>query len=149
MTGWLLDTVTVSELRKGDRTDPSVAAWAKAQQPDRFFISTVTIAEIRYGIELKRDDPLFQAELTTWLERDLRSYFAGRILPVDEEIILEWRRMVTRGRAVNHTFAQPDLFLAATAAVHALAVATRNIADFAKAGVLFFSPWTGEGVPAG
>ena len=52
--------------------------------------------------------------------------------------------MVQRGKAVGHTFSQPDLFIAATAAVGGLAVVTRNIADFALAGVPVLNPWTGE-----
>jgi len=57
-------------------------------------------------------------------------------------VILEWRRMVERGRAIKHTFSQPDLFLAATAAQHGLIVATRNVADFEHAGVPVLDPWT-------
>jgi toxin FitB len=67
-----------------------------------------------------------------------------RILEVSEEVSLEWRRMVERGRRIKHTFSQPDLFLAATAALHGLTVATRNVADFAGAGVPVFNPWTQE-----
>jgi predicted nucleic acid-binding protein len=66
------------------------------------------------------------------------------ILDIDEEVILEWRRMVQRGKDVGHTFSQPDLFIAATAVVAGLTVATRNVVDFALAGVPVFNPWTGE-----
>lgn len=135
--------MTVSELRKGSRTDRSVAGWVRELNPQTCFLSVITIAEIRYGIEALQDQS-FQAELVQWLEKDLRSYFTGRILAVDEDVILEWRRMVARGRAANHTFPQPDLFLAATAVVHELAVATRNVTDFALAGVPVFNPWAGE-----
>ena len=101
MNGWLLDTNVVSELRK-TRPAPRVKAWSDAQPPDSLFLSTVTLAEIRYGIECQ-SDPAFRQELESWLDGGLRPWFAQRILPVDEDVILEWRRMVARGRrAVDH-----------------------------------------------
>ena len=141
MTGWLLDTNVVSELRK-KRPDSHVKAWSDAQAADSLFLSSVTLAEIRYGIE-RQPDPAFRHELSMWLDHRLRPWFAGRILPVDEEVILEWRRMVARGRENSITFSQPDLFIAATAYVHALVVCTRNEGDFRQTGVRVFNPWTG------
>ena len=141
MTGWLLDTNVVSELRK-KRPARHVKAWADAQTADSLFLSSITLAEIRYGIE-KQPDPAFRNELTQWLDHQLRPWFAGRILPVDEEVILEWRRMVARGRDQAITFSQPDLFIAATAAVHGLTVCTRNESDFHGTGVPVFNPWLG------
>ncbi len=141
MTGWLLDTNVISELRK-KRPDSPVKAWSDAQAADRLFLSSVTLAEIRYGIE-RQPDPTFRNELTVWLDHRLRPWFAGRILPVDEEVILEWRRMVARGRENSITFSQPDLFVAATAQVHSLVVCTRNEGDFRETGVPLFNPWMG------
>ena len=140
MSGWLLDTNVVSELRK-TRPDPGVKAWSDAQPADSLFLSTVTLAEIRYGIE-RQADTAFREELETWLARRLRPWFADRILPVDEDVILEWRHMVARGKEQAITFSQPDLFIAATARVHALAVCTRNEHDFRLAGVSVLNPWS-------
>ena len=139
MSRWLLDTNVVSELRK---TNPNrrVKAWADAQIPAALFLSTVTLAEIRYGIE-GHPDHRFRAELATWLDQVLRPWFAGRIFAVDEEVILEWRRMVAHGRKQGITFSQPDLFIAATARVHELTICTRDENDFRKAGVAVFNPW--------
>lgn len=139
MRGWLLDTNVVSELRKPS-CDDRVRAWSETQPPESFHLSRVTIAEIRFGIEQARDTR-FRSELSTWLERTLRPWFGARILDIDEETILEWRRMVERGRARRHTFSQPDLFIAATAAIHDLTVATRNTTDFEHAGVRILDPW--------
>ena len=111
MTGWLLDTVVVSELRK-PRCDPRVKKWSETQAPERLFLSRVTLAEIRFGIEQVKDVS-FRGALATWLNRALQPWFAERILDVDEDVLVEWRRMVARGRAINHTFSQPDLFIAA------------------------------------
>ena len=140
MNGWLLDTNVVSELRK-KRPDRRVKAWSDVQVADSLFLSSVTLAEIRYGIE-KQPDPKFRKELATWLDHRLRPWFAGRILPVDEEVILEWRRMVARGREQSITFSQPDLFIAATAQVHSLTVCTRNEGDFLRAAVPVVNPWS-------
>jgi toxin FitB len=104
------------------------------------YLSTVTMAEIRFGIEQLSDEAR-QSTLSAWLDNELRSWFAGRILAVDEEVILEWRRMVARGRSVRHTFSQPDLFIAAIASVHKLCVVTRNVKDFQVAEVSVLDPW--------
>ena len=139
MTGWLLDTNVVSELRK-KRPDTQVKAWSDAQVADSLFLSSITLAEIRYGIE-RQSDPKLRNELASWLDHRLRPWFAGRILPVNEDVILEWRRMAARGRESSITFSQPDLFIAATASVHSLVVCTRNEGDFRNTGVPVFNPW--------
>lgn len=101
------------------------------------------MAEIRHGIG-RAVDPAFRIGLERWVDQELRPWFAGRILPVDEETILRWRLLVERGRARNHTFSQPDLFLAAQAWQHDLVVVTRNLVDFVPAGVAALDPWTGR-----
>jgi len=140
LRGWLLDTNVISELHK-PACNPQVKAWADGQPPEGFFLSTVTLAEIRYGIEQQKN-PAFRNALLTWLDQSLRPWFAGRILEVDEDVILEWRRLVAIGKKKGIVFGQPDLFIAATAKVHGLTVATRNVADFEQAGVDVINPWT-------
>lgn len=140
MRGWLLDTNVVSELRR-DRPNPKVRSWSEARSADSLFLSDVTVAEIRYGIE-SRAPGEFREELNLWLERMLRPWFAGRILSADEDVWLIWRRMVDRGRENGITFSQPDLVIAATAEVHGLVVCTRNERDFVRTGVPVFNPWS-------
>lgn len=147
MRRWLLDTNVISELRK-PRCDPAVKAWADAQAPDTLHLSRVTLAEIRFGIE-HVTDVAFRGALLAWLDDTLRPWFAGRILDIDEDVLLTWRRMVERGRKVNYTFSQPDLFIAATAAVHRLSVVTRNVDDFVRAEVPVFDPWSGRLIEPG
>ena len=142
MNGWLLDTDIVSELRKR-RPDRRVKAWADAQPAHLLFLSSVTLAEIRYGIALQTDLS-FRSELEHWLENHLRPWFADRILPIDEDVILEWRNMVARGKAKGMTFSQPDLFIAATARLHSLTVCTRNSGAFVETGAPVFNPWSGR-----
>jgi toxin FitB len=141
VTGWLLDTNIVSELRRPN-CDAKVKAWAYGENPRNLFLSRVTIAEIRYGIErLPATDP-FRRRLEAWLAHELRPWFSDRLLDVDEDVFLVWRRLVEKGKAMGHTFAQPDLFVAATAVVHDLCVVTRNTGDFLRTGVPVLNPWT-------
>ena len=88
MTGWLLDTTVLSELRR-PRPAPQVAAFVAGQPLDLLFVSTVTLAEIRFGIELVADANR-RAELNAWLTRKLRPMFDERILPVTEDILFTW-----------------------------------------------------------
>lgn len=139
--GWLLDTNVVSELRRGRRCHPGVRAWAEAVSPATCFLSRVTLAEIRFGIE-RATDPAFRAELDAWLRDGVRAWFGERVLEVDENVLLAWRRLAWAGQKANYTYAQPDGLLAATALEHGLGVVTRNTADFARAGVALLDPWS-------
>jgi predicted nucleic acid-binding protein len=103
-------------------------------------ISASSIAEIRFGIELQ-EDVTRRAELNDWLTLTLRPAFAGRILPVTEDILLKWRLLMEDGRKTGHTYSHPDLVLAATALHHGLTVVTRDRSDFDKARVPVFNPW--------
>jgi toxin FitB len=139
VTGYLLDTNVLSELRK-PRPERRVVAFVDAAPMPALYLSEVTIAEIRYGIE-RTADPLKRASIESWLDLTLRPMFQGRVLPAGEEVILRWRLMVEAGRQQGRTYAQPDLFIAATASVHGLAVVTRNGRDFADTGVDIIDPW--------
>lgn len=139
MKGWLPDTNVISQLRKTN-CHPAVKAWSEAQPPQSFYLSTVTLAEIRFGIEQVQDEA-FRQELIEWLNDTLRPWFCDRILKISEDVILIWRQMVEEGRKQGHTFSQPDLFIAATASVHHLCVVTRNVNDFEKAEVPVFNPF--------
>jgi len=136
---YLLDTNVVSELRR-PQPEPHVLNFIAAATLDDLYLSDVTMAEIRFGIERVRD-PLKRAEIASWLDHVLRPMFGQRVLPITEDVILRWRLIVEAGRQRGHTYSQPDLFIAATAAVHGLTVVTRNAADFAGAGVAVLNPW--------
>ncbi len=139
MSGWLLDTNVLSELRR-PRPEPRVLGFLGEQQLDTLFVSRVTFAEIRYGIE-QLDDPGRRAALTDWLVLEARPMFEGRTLEVTEDIILKWRLLVAEGRKIRHTFSEPDLIIAATALHHGLVVVTRDTQDFERAGVTILNPW--------
>lgn len=139
MKGWLLDTNIVSELRKPN-CSPAVKAWSEQQVPQSFYLSTVTLAEIRFGIA-RVDDSVFADELTQWLDNVLRPWFKDRIFGIDEDTIFLWRQLVEQGRKRGYTFSQPDLFISALAAQHDLCVATRNVKDFLESGIAVFNPF--------
>lgn len=140
MKGWLLDTNVISELRKPN-CNLNVKQWADSQLPQSFYLSTVTLAEIRFGIGQLQDRADLRQELTEWLEEVLRPWFTDRILPVDEDVILLWRQLVEAGRKQGYTYSQPDLFIAAIALVHNLCVVTRNVTDFERSGVPVLNPF--------
>ena len=141
MSDWLLDTNILSELRR-PKPEHNVLAFVAAQPLERLFVSAVTFAEIRFGIELL-GDPHRRAELTDWLDHRLRPMFEQRVLAVSEDVMFKWRLLVEEGRKAGHTFAQPDLIIAATALHHGLTVVSRDITDYTRAGVSVFNPWTG------
>ncbi|MBM3654775.1 MAG: type II toxin-antitoxin system VapC family toxin [Alphaproteobacteria bacterium] len=140
MRGWLLDTNVISELRKA-RADAGVTAFVEAQPGDLLYVSAITFGEIRYGIE-QIEDPARRADIEFWLDHTIRPLFAGRVTPVSEEVIVRWKMMVVDGQKRGHTFGQPDLFIAATAALEDLIVVSRDITQFVAAGAPVFDPWT-------
>ena len=140
MSGWLLDTNIVSELRK-PKPEPRVVRFVASRPLDSLFVSDVTFAEIRFGIEQVKD-PARRTELNDWLTHKLRPMFAHRALPIAEDVILKWRLLVEEGRKAGHTYSQPDLLIAATALHHGLTVVTRDADDYRRARVAVFNPWT-------
>ena len=134
---FLLDTNVVSELRKAARCHVRVAAWQAAQKPEACFLGAITLLEIRLGIELARKKDRNMAKgLEAWLEGRVKRSFAGRILAVDEAVgDMCGRLHAERPRSFR------DGLILATAAVHQLAVVTRNVKDFADGGVKVINPW--------
>lgn len=141
MKGYLLDTNILSELRR-PRPQAQVVAFVSRQPLERLFVSAVTFAEIRFGIERIADIEK-RAALHDWLQQQLRPMFENRVLPVSEDVMFKWRLLVEIGRKAGHTFPQPDLIIAATALHHGLTVVTRDIGGYEKAGVPLVNPWQG------
>ena len=146
MTGWLLDTNVLSELRR-PRPDRTVVAFLDAQPLDQLYVSTVSFAEIRFGIEAV-NDARRRAELNEWLTHRLRPLFQQRVLAVTEDIMLTWRLLVEKGRKTGYTFSQPDLIIAATALHHGLTIVSRDTRDYERARAPVHNPWT-DPLPAG
>ena len=142
MSGWLLDTHVISELRR-PRPSARVRTFVAAQPLEALFVSAITFAEIRYGIETV-GDPIRRAELNDWLLHRVRPMFDQRVLEVSEDVMFKWRLLVEEGRKVGHTFSQPDLIIAATALHHGLTVVTRDTGDYQLARVALLNPWVDD-----
>jgi len=137
--GFLLDTNVVSELVKG-RPEKKVVSFVNDTPLESLFISVITLAEIRFGVEIAQNLER-RAMIDDWLRNELRPLFENRVLPVTEDVLVRWRFMVHQGRKRNHTFPEPDLMIAATAAHHGLTVATRDADHFGEMGVPLRNPW--------
>ncbi len=136
---FLLDTVTLSEGGKR-RPNPAVVAWYDSVEDADLYISVLTIGEIRRGIAVtRRHDPGYANRLTLWLAVQ-RTSLADRVLPVDEKVAECWG-----GLNPSEPLPTIDGLLAATAIIHGLTVATRNVRDFERAGVPLVNPWNWRG----
>lgn len=132
---FLLDTNTLAELRK-PRAHPRVIAWFDSVEGSQLHLSVLVVGEINQGVaRLARRDPRQAAVYDAWLGR-LRREFADRVLPVTEEIALEWGRL-----NAGDPLPVVDGLLAATASVHRLTLVTRNVGDFARTGVAVLNPF--------
>lgn len=134
---FLLDTNVISELRRPEKADAKVAAWAAATPVSTTFLSVITILEIELGalaVE-RRDKPQGRA-LRVWIDERILPRFEGRILPVDTAVALRWA-----GLHVPDPRAERDALIAATALVHGLTIVTRNVADFAPTKARLLNPW--------
>lgn len=138
---YLLDTNVLSELRRRDRTDPKVAAWADSVHPADLFLSAITVLEIEAGaLLIARRDAAQGAMLRSWIDDKVLPAFEGRILPVDTAVARRCAHL-----HVPDPRAERDALIAATALVHRLTVATRNTADFEPTGADLLDPWSWSG----
>jgi predicted nucleic acid-binding protein len=140
-SGYLLDTNVVSELMK-PRPNTRVAAWIDSTPEELAHLSVITIGEIRKGIDLLDEDQPRRALLQTWLDRDLRLRFAGRLLPFDDGVAERWGQLEAVAKRQRLTLPTIDAQLAATALHHGLTFVTRNTGDIRPTGVPVFNPWS-------
>jgi len=117
-----------------------VVAFVAEQPLDLLHVSTVTLAEIRFGIELVTEANR-RAELNAWLTHKVRPLFSQRVLDVSEDVLFKWRLLVEEGRKSGHTYSQPDLFIAATALHYGMTVVSRDTSEYERAGAPVFNPW--------
>jgi predicted nucleic acid-binding protein len=137
---YLLDTNVVSEPTK-PRPNSGLLAWLGSVIEESTFISTVTISELRYGIE-RLPAGARRTHLDDWLTNSLLARFEGRILPVDVEVADTSGRINARADFLGHPMEARDIFIAATAEVHHLSIVTRNVADFQPVLKSLLSPWS-------
>ena len=135
----VLDTNVVSELF-GAEPDPRVEAWLAAQNGPEVFLTSVTEAELRYGVEVLPSGRRRTA-LAKVVEDMLLDDFAGRILPFDSLAASAYARIAAGRRAAGRPISQFDCQIAAIVQVHGAAVATRNANDFSGCGIEVIDPW--------
>jgi len=134
---YILDTNVVSELRKAKKANQNVTKWAQPLPSTTIYISVISILELEIGVLLiERRDKEQAAILRTWMGRHVLPTFSGRVLAIDTAVA---QRCATLH--VPNPRSDRDALIAATALVHGLTVATRNVADFAGMGVGVVNPW--------
>jgi toxin FitB len=137
---FLLDTNVISEWTK-PRPNGGVVQWLSDAEEDRLFLSVVTIAELRHGVE-RLPAGARRARLGIWVSEAVPARFEGRVLPIEIEIATAWGRMMARARLRGRVLSIMDGFMAATAQRHDMTLVTRNVADFEALDVRLLSPWT-------
>jgi toxin FitB len=136
---FLLDTNAVSEWVK-PRPNPGLISWMESVDEDRTFISVISLAEIRYGIE-RLPVGHRRRRLDEWLHRELPLRFESRTLPIDDAVADAWGKTVSRSEAAGRPIGTMDGFLAATAETYDLTLVTRNVSDFPLVKKIL-NPWT-------
>ena len=136
---FLLDTNAVSEWVK-PRPNPGLIRWMEAADEDRVFLSVISLAELRYGVE-RMAAGARRNRLEAWLLHELPLRFEGRILLVDHKVAEIWGRTVSRCEALGRPMGAMDAFLSATAEMHRLTLVTRNVAHFPLLKAVL-NPWT-------
>jgi predicted nucleic acid-binding protein len=136
---FLLDTNVVSEWAK-PHPNAGVVAWLAEADEDRIFVSIVTLAELRYGIE-RMSAGQRRRRLDQWLRDELPLRFEGRVLPVDAAVADGWGHVLAQSETVGRPISAVDAFIAATVRVHGLALVTRNTSDFESTVRSIINPW--------
>ena len=137
---FVLDTNIVSELRRPEKADKNVLAWASSMPLANFFISAITVLELELGVlSIERKDNVQGQALRTWLGSQVLPRFEGRVLPIDTIVAQQCAKL-----HVPDPRAERDALIAATALVHGMTVVTRNITDFASTGAPLLNPWNAQ-----
>lgn len=137
---FLLNTNVISEWVR-QRPDPGVVSWLEKVDETAVFLSVVSFAEIRHGIE-RLPAGARRERLASWLAEDLARRFEGRILAVDRRVAESWGVLMARAARSGGSLGAMDAFFAATADAHGLTLVTRNVKDFAALEMDLFDPWS-------
>lgn len=137
---YLLDTCVLSELVK-PRPNAGLVTWIEGHEEVRFYLSVLSLGELTKGIA-RLPAGAKKTRLQAWLEQDLAQRFSGRVLPIDQAVAARWGELQARAEKRGRPMPVIDGLIAATAAVHSLAIITRNTDDLAQSGVETLDPWT-------
>lgn len=135
----VLDTNVVSEPLKSIG-EPAVLAWLDQQNIETLFLTTISLAELRYGVAVLPDGRR-KSGLGAALEKRIVGLFKGRILSFDIASADAYAIIRSRARLSGQAIGASDGYIAATAAAHGFAVATRDTGPFEAAGVPVINPW--------
>ena len=134
MTGYLLDTNVISELRK-PKPHGAVVHWLSGLQESQVHLSAVSIGELQAGVERTRQhDATKASQIKSWVDELADSH---QILAMDSACFRDWARLM-QGKS-DHVI--EDMMIAATARVHRLTLATRNVHDFERVDVRLLNPF--------
>ena len=139
MSGFLLDTNVISELRKL-RPNQGLKQWFAGIPEDVLFLSCITLGELRMGIELVVEAKK-RRDLERWLVSNVAVRFGKRVLAFDGGVADRWGRLEAQARLRGGRLPAIDAMLAATALHHDLSLVTRNERDFLRSGVPVVNPW--------
>jgi predicted nucleic acid-binding protein len=134
---YLIDTNVVSELRRAKKSDPRVRAWAQTLPAANLYLSVISVLELEMGVLLiERRDRKQGRILRAWMDGHVLPTFAGRVLAIDTTVALRCAAL-----HVPDPRSDRDALIAATALVHGMTVATRNVIHFQPMGVAVVNPW--------
>jgi len=136
---FILDTNIVAELMKASQ-DQAVLTWLNTQEASALFLTTVTIGEIGYGLEILPQGKR-RLHLEQGFERVIAEAFAGRVLVFDEEAARYYGVVMARRRAIGRPLSIQDGQIASIARAKGFTVATRNVRDFVECGVEVVNPF--------
>lgn len=136
---YLLDTNVVSEWSK-TWPNSEIVDWLQRQPPPDLAVSAMTLAEVRYGIEIL--PPGRKANLLwRWYHGEFIRLIEDRVVPLDDAVALHWSSLRARSRRAGRTLPFAHSSILSTAVVHGLIVVTRNVRDFSGPGAVVLNPW--------
>ncbi|MGB5635577.1 MAG: type II toxin-antitoxin system VapC family toxin [Waterburya sp.] len=136
----ILDTNVISELMKGNQCSANVFNWTSGQLMTNLFTTTITQAEILYGIAIlpqgKRQD-----ELKKTADLMFKEDFSGRILSFDQKAALYFAQIASQRRKMGQPISQADTQIASICYSQNATIATRNVDDFKNCNIAIINPW--------
>jgi predicted nucleic acid-binding protein len=137
----LLDTNVISEPQK-PQPSAAVEGFLRDACEESLYLSVITIAELYRGVALMAEGRR-RIRLSEWVAAELPERFGDRLLPISTPIGALWGDVMAQSHRNGLNISVMDGFLAATAAGHGLAIATRNVRHFAGLGLTIIDPWNG------